>query len=557
MKKIPFFAFLAAASAAFWGCASLFEEKPADIVVYGGTSAGVTAAVQAAKEGKSVVLIAPEGRLGAMSSAGLGMTDSGKTATIGGLSREFYHRVWREYQKPETWKWQKRENFTGRGQGTKAIDDEHKVMWIFEPSVAEKVFDDWVKEHKNIKLVRGERLDREAGVEKVGGRIVAISTLDGGRYPGKMFIDCTFEGDLMAAAGADYFVGRESNSRFGEDYNGFRATDEYNGHRFRAKVDPYKVKGDKSSGLLKFISPESPLPDGVADKKIQAYCFRMCLTDVPENMVKIEKPEGYDPSDYELGARYLEAEPNIFPLTVSRMPNGKTDINNKDAFSTDFIGGNYEWPEASYERRKEIFDAHLKYQKGLMYFLQNDPRVPEKTRKAIAKFGLSKDEFASTGHWPYTLYIREGRRLNGEYVMTQHDCQNSRMTPRPVGMGSYTLDSHNTSRYVTREGYVQNEGDVQVRLKAPYKISYGAIVPKKGQADNLLVPVACSASHIAYGSIRMEPVFMILGQSAATAAAQAIDDGCAVQDVDYAKLSKTLEKDGQILNMSVQTPNGN
>lgn len=555
-NKLLIFA-LSALSAVICGCSTLIPDESYDVVVYGGTSAGVTSAVQAAKSGKKVVLIAPEGRLGAMSSSGLGMTDSGKTATIGGLSREFYHRIWKEYQKPETWKWQKRENFKARGQGTKAIDDEHKVMWIFEPSVAERVFENWIKEHKNIKLVRGEWLDRESGVEKNGSRIVAISTLEGNRYPGKMFIDCTFEGDLMAAAGIKYFVGRESNAQFGEDYNGFRATNEHNGHRFLTRVDPYKIKGDKSSGLLKYISPEPPLADGVADKKVQAYCFRMCLTDVPENRVKIEKPEGYNPEDYELGARYFEAEPKAWPLIISRMPNGKTDINNRAAFSTDFIGGNYEWPEASYERRKEIFDAHLNYQKGLMYFFQNDPRVPESTRKAIAKFGLSKDEFESTGHWPFALYVREGRRMDGEYIMTQHDCQNSRTTPRPVGMGSYTLDSHNTSRYVTKEGYVQNEGDVQVGLKGPYKIAYGAIIPKKGQVDNLFVPVACSATHIAYGSIRMEPVFMILGQSAATAAVQAIDDKCAVQDVDYAKLSKTLEKDGQILNMSLQTSNKN
>ena len=555
-NKLLIFA-LSALSAVICGCSTLIPDESYDVVVYGGTSAGVTSAVQAAKSGKKVVLIAPEGRLGAMSSSGLGMTDSGKTATIGGLSREFYHRIWKEYQKPETWKWQKRENFKARGQGTKAIDDEHKVMWIFEPSVAERVFENWIKEHKNIKLVRGEWLDRESGVEKNGSRIVAISTLEGNRYPGKMFIDCTFEGDLMAAAGVKYFVGRESNAQFGEDYNGFRATNEHNGHRFLSRVDPYKIKGDKSSGLLKYISPEPPLADGVADKKVQAYCFRMCLTDVPENRVKIEKPEGYNPEDYELGARYFEAEPKAWPLIISRMPNGKTDINNRAAFSTDFIGGNYEWPEASYERRKEIFDAHLNYQKGLMYFFQNDPRVPESTRKAIAKFGLSKDEFESTGHWPFALYVREGRRMDGEYIMTQHDCQNSRTTPRPVGMGSYTLDSHNTSRYVTKEGYVQNEGDVQVGLKGPSQIAYGAIIPKKGQVDNLFVPVACPATHIAYGSIRMEPVFMILGQSAATAAVQAIDDKCAVQDVDYAKLSKTLEKDGQILNMSLQTSNKN
>ena len=555
MKKIYQSVAASLAAVLISACSCFESSKPYDVVVYGGTSAGVVAAVQAAKSGKSVVLIAPEGRLGAMSSAGLGQTDSGRTAAIGGLSREFYHRIWLEYAKPETWKFTKRENHKIAAQGVKAIDDEKQVMWHFEPSVAERVYDNWVAEYKNIKLVKGQWLDRESGVEKVGARIVAISTLDGERFPAKMFIDCTFEGDLMAAAGVEYFVGREANSKYGEDYNGFRATNAANGHRFHSKVDPYKVKGDKSSGLLKFVSSEPPLADGVEDKKVQAYNFRLCLTKVPENRVQIEKPECYNPDDFELAARYFEAESNAFPLIISSIPNGKTDVNNRNAISTDFIGGNYEWPEASYERRAEIFKAHLDYHKKLLYFFQHDPRVPEKIRNEIAKYGLAKDEFASTGHWPFNLYIREARRMVGEYVMTQHDCQNTRLTPRPVGMGSYTLDSHNTSRYVTREGYVQNEGDVQVGLNAPYKIAYGSIIPKKAQAENLFVPVASSASHIAYGSIRMEPVFMILGQSAATAAVQAIDDKCAVQDVDYAKLSKTLERDGQILNLSVQTAN--
>lgn len=517
MKKIYQSVAASLAAVLISACSCFEPSKPYDVVVYGGTSAGVVAAVQAAKSGKSVVLIAPEGRLGAMSSSGLGQTDSGRTAAIGGLSREFYHRIWLEYTKPETWKFTKRENHKIAAQGVKAIDDEKQVMWHFEPSVAERVYDKWVAEYKNIRLVKGQWLDRESGVE--------------------------------------YFVGREANSKYGEDYNGFRATNAANGHRFHAKIDPYKVKGDKSSGLLNLVSSEPPLADGVEDKKVQAYNFRLCLTKVPENRVQIEKPEGYNPDDFELAARYFEAEPNAFPLIISSIPNGKTDVNNRNAISTDFIGGNYEWPEASYERRAEIFKAHLDYHKKLLYFFQNDPRVPENIRNEIAKYGLAKDEFASTGHWPFNLYIREARRMVGEYVMTQHDCQNTRLTPRPVGMGSYTLDSHNTSRYVTREGYVQNEGDVQVGLKAPYKIAYGSIIPKKAQAENLFVPVASSASHIAYGSIRMEPVFMILGQSAATAAVQAIDDKCAVQDVDYAKLSKTLERDGQILNLSVQTAN--
>ena len=548
-NKLLIFA-LSALSAVICGCSTLIPDESYDVVVYGGTSAGVTSAVQAAKSGKKVVLIAPEGRLGAMSSSGLGMTDSGKTATIGGLSREFYHRIWKEYQKPETWKWQKRENFKARGQGTKAIDDEHKVMWIFEPSVAERVFENWIKEHKNIKLVRGEWLDRESGVEKNGSRIVAISTLEGNRYPGKMFIDCTFEGDLMAAAGVKYFVGRESNAQFGEDYNGFRATNEHNGHRFLSRVDPYKIKGDKSSGLLKYISPEPPLADGVADKKVQAYCFRMCLTDVPENRVKIEKPEGYNPEDYELGARYFEAEPKAWPLIISRMPNGKTDINNRAAFSTDFIGGNYEYPEASYSERAKIVKAHADYQRSFLYFLANDPRVAPELRKIFNTYGLAKDEFTDTDNWPFCLYIREARRMVGEYVMTERDCLSETDTPNSIGMGSYTLDSHNVQRYVKPDGFVQNEGDIGVHVKRPYKISYGSIVPKRSEVSNLLVPVACSASHIAYGSIRMEPVFMILGHSAATAAAQAIDSNCGVQDIDYSKLRAKLLTDGQILEAS-------
>ena len=535
-------------------CASLAlnaKTVKADIVVYGGTSAGVAAAVQAAREGKSVVLVAPENHLGAMSSAGLGFTDSGKTATIGGVSKEFYHRIWLEYKKPESWKFgKKRENFKASGQGTKAMDDERELAWIFEPSVAERVYDNWLQELK-IPVYKNTYLDRsKKGVRKSkDGKIVSFKSLKGDVFAGKVFIDATFEGDLMAAAGCSYTVGRESNSVYKENYNGSRLG-KFSGHRhhFQKQVDPYVEKGNPKSGLLKHVSSEPIAPLGEGDNRLQAYCFRMCLTDLPENRVPFPKPENYNADDYILALRYYEAEGRRDFLKNDRIMNGKTDTNNQGAFSTDFLGGNYDYPEADYKTREKIVKSHKDYQLGLLYFLSNDERVPEKLRKDISRWGLAKDEFTDTGNWPFYLYIREARRLIGEYVMTEHDCTGRASTPKSIGMGSYTLDSHNTVRYVTPEGFVQNEGDVGAGCK-PYKISYGSIVPKKSECTNLMVTNACSASHIAYGSIRMEPVFMILGHSAATAASMAIDKNMPVQDVDYEKLSEKLKADGQILSL--------
>lgn len=520
-----------------------------DVAIYGGTSAGVTAAVQSAREGKKTILIAPESHLGAMSSAGLGFTDSGKTHTIGGLSKEFYHRIWLAYKNPQAWKFGKtRENFRGGGQGTKAIDDQNELMWVFEPSVAESVFENWLKE-ENVKVVKNAKLDRDKGVKMRKNKIASIKTLDGKTYAAKVFIDATFEGDLMAAAKCSYHIGREANSVYGEKNNGSRVGS-LSGHRhhFLKPVDPYKVAGDPSSGLLKHVSPETPKAKGEGDDKIQAYCFRMCLTDIPQNRVPFPKPENYNADDYILWLRYFEAEGRRDFLKNDRLLNGKTDTNNQGAFSTDFLGGNFSYPEASYAEREKIVQAHKDYQLGLLYFTSNDPRVPEIVRKDMARWGLAKDEFTDTQNWPFYLYIREARRMVGEYVMTELDCSGKRPTPNSIGMGSYTLDSHNIQRYVTPEGFAQNEGDVGVHCP-PYKIAYGAITPKKDECTNLLVTNACSASHLAYGSIRMEPVFMILGHSAATAAAIAINDKVAVQDVDYAKLSAKLEKDGQILTL--------
>ncbi len=522
------------------------RQKSWDVVVYGGTSAGIIAAVQAKKLGKSVVVVSPDKHLGGLSSGGLGFTDTGNKAVIGGLSRDFYHRVWAYYQKPETWIQQKREEYGNKGQGTPAMDGANRTMWIFEPRVAEAVFEDYVREFQ-LPVHRDKWLDRKSGVKKEGGRIVSIATLDGAVYPGRMFIDATYEGDLMASAGVSYHVGRESNATYGETWNGNQVGILHHGHHFKKKISPYVIPDDPKSGLLPGVDGSAPGTRGEEDKRVQAYCYRMCLTDAPENRVPFPKPEGYDPKRYELLARVFAAGWREHFGKFDPIPNHKTDTNNHGPFSTDHIGANFDYPEASYERRREILKDHETYQKGLMYFLANDPKVPEDVRNAVAKWGLPKDEFKDNGNWSHQIYVREARRMIGQYVMTEMDCLDKRPTPDSVGMGSYTLDSHNVRRYVTPEGQVQNEGDIGVHCPRPYEVAYGSLVPKKGEAANLLVPVCVSSSHIAFGSIRMEPVFMVLGQSAATAAAMAIDGKLDVQDLPYAKLRERLLADGQVL----------
>ncbi|MFK7844877.1 MAG: FAD-dependent oxidoreductase, partial [Rhodothermales bacterium] len=408
----------------------------------------------------------------------------------------------------------------------------------------------FVSEYK-IDVHRDEWLDRtpDKGVEIRDGRIVSITMLSGKSYRGKMFIDATYEGDLMAAAGVTYTVGREANSQYGETLNGV-ATEYAIHHQFSKPVDPYVQAGDPSSGLLPGVMEGGPGIEGAADKRIQAYCFRMCLTDVPANRIPFSKPEGYDPMRYELLLRTILAEANQYDdlyFMESPIPNGKTDSNNKGPFSTDNIGMNYDYPEGDYATRKRIIKEHETYQKGFVWFLANDPRVPEHLRKKVGRWGLPKDEFKDNGHWPHQLYIREARRMVGLYVMTQLNCQGTTKIDNSIGMGAYTMDSHHVQRYVDDKGHVRNEGDVEVGGFGPYPIAYGAIVPKKGEAKNLLVPVSLSATHMAYGSIRMEPVFMVLGQSAATAAVQAIDANVTVQDVDYATLRAQLLADKQVL----------
>jgi hypothetical protein len=523
------------------------DEPPHDVVIYGGTSGAISAAVQAKRMGKSVIVVSPDRHLGGLSSGGLGFTDTGNKAAIGGLARDFYHRVWQHYQSPEAWRWQKQAEYGNKGQGTPAIDGAQRTMWIFEPHVAEAVFEQWVKEY-GLTVVRDAWLDRSpGGVTKKDGRIVSFKTLDGRTFSGKVFIDATYEGDLLAAAGAPYHVGRESNATYGESHNGIQLEARHHGHYFKKPVDAYVVPGDRSSGLLPRISPEPPGTTGEGDSKVQAYCYRMCLSTAPENRIPFAKPAGYDPAQYELLARVFATGWRETFEKYDPIPNLKTDTNNHGPFSTDNIGRNYDYPEASYERRRAILAEHQQYQKGLLYFVANDPRVPADVREEASRYGLPKDEFTDNGGWPHQIYVREARRMIGAYVMTDQDCLDKKETPDSVGLGSYSLDSHNVQRYVTPDGHVQNEGDIGVAAPRPYEIAYGSLTPRREDCTNLLVPVCLSSSHAAYGSIRMEPVFMILGQSAATAASLAIDAGQAVQDVPYATLKERLLADGQVL----------
>lgn len=511
-----------------------------DMVIYGGTSAAIAAAVQARRMNKKVVIVCPEKHLGGLTAGGLGWTDSGKKEAVGGFAREYYQRIKAHYDKAEAWRQQKPEEYSRY-----RVDDD--AMWVFEPHVAEKAFEDLVSEY-NIPVFRDRWLDRENGVVKENGKIVSITMLNGETYRGKIFIDATYEGDLMATAGITYTVGREANSKYGETLNGIQKANAVS-HQFDFGVSPYIVPDDPESGLLPKIHGDDPGTDGEGDKRLQAYNYRMCLTTVDENKVPFPKPANYDPMDYELLGRYLEQGWRKMFNKFDPAPNKKTDTNNHGAFSTDNIGMNYDYPEATYERRKEILKEHEDYQKGLMWFMAYDPRVPQDVRDTMSHWGLAKDEFTDNGNWPHQIYVREARRMVSDFVMTELHLKGEKETPKPIGMGSYNMDSHNVQRYVDENGHARNEGDIQVNPGGPYPISYEAIIPPLAEAENLLVPVCLSSSHIAYGSIRMEPVFMILGQSAATAASIALDKKIAVQEVDYQELRERLLTDKQVLEL--------
>ncbi len=533
-----------------------------DVIIYGGTVAAVTAAVQTARLGKSVVIVCPETHLGGMTTGGLGWTDCKDSRAVGGLAREFYHRIWLYYNRPEVWTRQTRASYQGlEGQCGKVINDAQQVMWTFEPHAAERVLEQWLAE-EHIKVFRGEWLDREKGVEKTGARITAIKTLSGRRFAGKVFIDAGYEGDLMAAAGVRFRIGRDSAHEYDEPLNGIRfmvkgvdryySADEYPG------IDPYVTPGRADSGLIAGIEGVLPNLDtlGMADHRLQSFNYRLCLTTEADNRVSVEKPDGYDARQYELLFRLAEAG-QAASFSDQAMPNKKTDSNDRGRMSFDFIGGDFSvaggwnYSDAGYAKRREIVAAHRRYQQGLMWALQNEPRIPAATRAACARWGLAGDEFTDNGHWPYQLYVREARRMVGLTTVTQHHVQRAAgyEVADSIGLGSYSLDSH-VVRRVVLDGKIRNEGGFYVWWATPYPIPYGAIVPRREDATNLLAPVTLSATHAAFGSLRMEPTYLILGQSAAVAAVCAIDRKTALQDVDYALLRDRLSHAGQTLSLT-------
>jgi FAD-dependent oxidoreductase family protein len=499
-----------------------------DLVVYGGTAGGVVTAVAGAREGLHVALLEPHRHLGGMVSGGLGWTDYGKREVIGGYSLEFFERVGRHYGMP--------------------------IEWHFEPHVAEAVFYEMAKE-AGVTVFLDHRLRETSGVRQTGTRITAIEMQNGARFEARVFADATYEGDLMAQARVAYVVGREGTDEYGESLAGVRERTPF--HQFVIRRNPR----DAASVVPILIAPRDGrgrwLPEvshaekgrpGQADRKVQAYNFRMCLTDDPTNQVPFPKPRSYTSTRYELLMHFLAVATDAAgrPLTMVDVMkpdllghNRKTDVNNNGAFSTDYIGGSWEYPDANYKTRERIWQAHADYVAGFFYFLANDPRVPRGLQTEVRRWGLAKDEFLDTNHWPHQLYIREARRMVGEYVMTQKDIQTDLTKPDVIGMGSYNSDSHNVQRIVNAEGFIENEGDMQVPV-TPYQIPYRVMLPTRAQATNLLVPVAFSATHVAYSTLRMEPQYMIIGHAAGVAAKMAIDRNADVQDVDAAALTARL-----------------
>ena len=487
-----------------------------EVCVYGGTAAGVIAAYTAQKLHKNVLLVEPGHRLGGLSSGGLGFTDIGNKYVVTGLARDFYRRVGQYYGRFE--------------------------QWIFEPKVAEAIFLDYIK-RSGCKVVYGKRLKK---VNKTGAAIVSIELENSDGSAGitlvkaQQYIDCSYEGDLMAAAGVGYTTGRESNALYNETVNGVQLRDK---HQFPDGIDPYIVPGKPESGLLWGISSGPLAETGSGDKKIQAYNFRICLSDDPSNQIAITRPAHYSAAQYELLLRYLAAKPSKDLwgfLKMDLMPNHKTDINNNGPFSTDMIGMNYGYPDGDFTTRADIIKQHENYTKGLLYFIGHDERMPEHLRKQMLQWGYPKDEYINNGNWTPQLYIRESRRMLGAYIMTEANCLRKEVVKDGVGMAAYTMDSHNCERIVVN-GMVKNEGDVQLKGVQPYPVSYRAITPKVVECNNLLVPVCLSASHMAYGSIRMEPVFMVLAQSAALATCMAIDGNTTVQQIDTKQLQARLK----------------
>lgn len=554
LRRIGLFIFFCAiALAPVWAA-------EAEVVVYGGTSAGVMAAVRAAREDRSVILIVPDGHIGGTTTGGLGQTDIG--GGMSGMAREFYQRVYQRYEQEEAWIYETRDDYLnaswydiwaleGRSWSRRWRDG---AALTFEPSVASKVMHEMLDEVA-ITIVSNELLDREMGVQIEEGRITSIAMESGRVFAGKVFIDATYEGDLMAAAGVTYFVGREGNGVYGETVNGVVTQHGSAGHRLPTGIDPYVVPGDPGSGLLPSIDATGPGAENSGDHRVQAYNIRVTMTDVPENRVQFYKPADYNELEYEVLFRAFEAGFDDVPLHGARMPNRKTDTNNARGFSTDFIGRNYDYANAGHARRMEIVAEHRTYIQGLLWTLANHSRVPAHVRERLDGWGYALDEFVEHDHLSPQLYVREARRMVSDYVMTEQDVRGQRAAPDCVVIGGYQIDSHHTQRYIDANGFVSNEGEMQTGASS-YGISFRAIVPARGEARNLIVPVCVSASHVAYGTIRMEPVFMQLGHVAGLVASLALEQDVDVLDVDYFALREGLAAQGIALPPTTLEPPG-
>ena len=497
------------------------RDYEADICVYGATSAGVAAAVAAARAGKSVVIIEPTEFVGGMSASGISLIDRGDVTTIGGIAREFYERAGRHYGE--------------------------EIVWRIEPSVATRVFEQLLAEHSTITVLRESRL---VHVSKVGRSIERLDLSDGASVRADVFIDASYEGDLLAEADVPYALGREGRERYGESLAGVRPHTRK--HQFAPGVSPYVRKGDPNSGLLPGVSAEPMGQEGAGDGSLPAFNYRLCLTKARDR-IPFSKPDDYDPLDYELLARHVAVRTSAGLKTRLRdvvqldwLPNGKFDLNNNGPVSTDLLGGSKGYIYADANERVEIAARHQRHIEGLFTFLRSDTRLPENLRREAKAFGLARDEYAQSGNWPPLLYVREARRMLGAYVMTQADCEDGSAPGTPIGLASYMIDSHNCRR-VAVNGVARNEGDIQHQLSGPFAIPYEAVIPNSSDCSNLIVPVCLASSHVAFSSIRMEPVLMILGQSAGVAAVLSTETGTDVQEVDRDLLRQRLLMEGQIL----------
>jgi hypothetical protein len=498
-----------------------------DVVVYGATASGSMAAIAAAQHGMHVALVEPGAHIGGMLSGGLSNSDvENQQQLIGGLAQQFFAAAGAHYHQP--------------------------ISYAFEPHVAEEILRDMLAKAR-VAIFFHSRL---ASAQKNGSAITHIRLEDGREFIAHVFIDSSYEGDLMKAAGVTYVVGRESRDKYDEPLAGRQ--DLLPGHhQFRFTVSADTAGG----GLLPFVVAQKDVAvTGSADGRFQSYCFRLCLTEDPADRLPITRPEGYDPNRYELARRYLEAAKGALSLGdflgVVRIPNGKSDVNSTGPVSTDLLGASWEYPEASYARRQQIWEEHLTWAQGLIYFLQNDPAVPEAIRVQANHWGLPKDEFVDTGHWPNQLYVREGRRMQGEYFLTEHDLETLREKYDSIGMAGYNIDirevewlAHKVYLFPKVINQVFMEGYLSMPVR-PWQIPYRALLPMEEQASNLLVTVCISASTIAYASFRMEPNYMIAGESAGTAAALAVKTKRSVHKIDIAELQSELRANGQILSFA-------